>query len=214
MAYTTYLDAATVLPTLQLEDPADYLAWLVAGTPIRLGGENTGNGTVADLDLCMARAQALDFYIVDWMGEYQLTAAALGNDPGGPTLAQVGSAFETGMASPQSSLAVTTTTLPAATVGHFYSASLSAIGGDPIYTWSAAAEFPAPGPDPRCHHRDHQRNGDVGRAVGPHRPGDGHRRRRPTGLTGPVLGGPRPPEGHVSGGGDGIDPRWCRVLDR
>ena len=44
VAYTTYLDAQTVLPTPQLEDPADFLASLVAGTPIQLGGENTGTG--------------------------------------------------------------------------------------------------------------------------------------------------------------------------
>ena len=58
VAYTTYLDAPTVQPpTPQLEDPADYLATLVASTPIRLGGENTGDGSIADMDLCIRRAE-------------------------------------------------------------------------------------------------------------------------------------------------------------
>ncbi len=139
VAYTTYLDAPTVEPTLQLEDPADYLAWLVTGTPIGLGGENTGNGTVADLTLCMTRAAALGFFIVDWMGESQLDATASGTDPAGPTLAQLGWAFESAMGSPPATLALGATTLPLATVGQPYSATLTASGGEPSYTWSLTA---------------------------------------------------------------------------
>jgi len=93
VAYTTYLDAQTVLPTPQLEDPADYLASLVAGTPIVLGGENTGSGSLATMEFCMAQALRLGFFIVNWLGEPQLLATAAGTDPTGPTLAQLGAAF-------------------------------------------------------------------------------------------------------------------------
>ena len=50
VAYTTYLDGQTVLPTPQLEDPADYLASLVSGGPILLGGENSGTATLATMN--------------------------------------------------------------------------------------------------------------------------------------------------------------------
>jgi hypothetical protein len=93
VAYTTYLDAPTVRRTLQLEDPANFLATLVAGTSIRLGGENTGNGTVADMELCAKRAKALDFFVVQWMDEAQLMATGAGQDPGGPTLRELGAAI-------------------------------------------------------------------------------------------------------------------------
>ena len=138
VAYTTYLDAQTVLPTLQLEDPADYLAHLVAGTSIRLGGENTGDGDLADLELSASRAQALDFYIFDWMGETQLSPND-GTDPSGPTLAQLGAVYadSTGPSSPQ--LSVTDSAVTTATEGQAYSASLSASGGDPTYTWSVSS---------------------------------------------------------------------------
>ena len=92
VAYTTYLDAPTVLPTLELEDPADYLASVVAGTSIRLGGENTGNGTVAAMDVCAKRAKTLHFFIVQWMDAAQLIASGSGQDPSGPTLAELGAA--------------------------------------------------------------------------------------------------------------------------
>jgi hypothetical protein len=93
VAYTTYLDAPTVMATPQLEDPADYIASLVAGTGLRLGGENTGNGTIADMDLSLDRAKALHYYIVQWMDEAQLIASGSGEDPGGPTLDELGSAW-------------------------------------------------------------------------------------------------------------------------
>ncbi len=93
VAYTTYLDAQTVLPTPQLEDPADYLASLVAGGPILLGGENSGDASLATMTFCMQQALRLNFYIVNWMGEAQLTATADGTDPSGPTLDQLGAAF-------------------------------------------------------------------------------------------------------------------------
>ncbi len=82
VAYTTYLDAQTVLPTPQLEDPADYLASLVAGTTIGLGGENTGNGTLATMKFCMSQAVALGFYVVNWNGESQVIASDSGQDAG------------------------------------------------------------------------------------------------------------------------------------
>ena len=85
VAYTTYLDAPSVQPTLALEDPADFLAYLTQGTPIRLGGENTGNGTMADLQLSLHRARLLGFAIVQWMDEAQLVASTAGRDPSGPT---------------------------------------------------------------------------------------------------------------------------------
>ena len=90
VAYTTYLDAATYLPTIQLEDPADYLASLVAGTSIKLGGENTGNGTFTTMRLCFQRAEALGFVIVEWMDEAQLEASTIGQDPDGPTFNLLG----------------------------------------------------------------------------------------------------------------------------
>jgi hypothetical protein len=96
IAYTTYLDAQTVQPGgLPLEDPADFLASLVAGTPIQLGGENSGNGTLATMTFCMAQALRLNFFIADWQGQSQLMATAAGSDPTGPTLAQLGDAFST-----------------------------------------------------------------------------------------------------------------------
>ncbi|MGH9078941.1 MAG: hypothetical protein ACRDYE_02475 [Acidimicrobiales bacterium] len=85
VAYTTYLDAPSVEATLALEDPADYLAYLVEGTSIRLGGENTGNGTMADLRLSLHRARLLHFAIVQWMDEAQLVASTAGRDPAGPS---------------------------------------------------------------------------------------------------------------------------------
>jgi hypothetical protein len=85
VAYTTYLDAPSLAPTLALEDPADFLAYLTAGTPIRLGGENTGNGTMAALQLSLHRARLLGFTIIQWMDEAQLVASTSGRDPSGPT---------------------------------------------------------------------------------------------------------------------------------
>jgi hypothetical protein len=92
-AYTTYLDARSVKATVQLEDPADYLFLLVSGTTIRLGGENSGNGTVADLQFCASQADRLGFLLMQWMGESQLLATAAGTDPTGPTLAQLGASL-------------------------------------------------------------------------------------------------------------------------
>jgi hypothetical protein len=94
VAYTTYLDAPTVLLTPQLEDPIDFIASLVTGTPIRLGGENTGNGTLADLTLCFQRARQLNLFIVQWMDESQLIASDSGQDPASPTLAMLGSVWK------------------------------------------------------------------------------------------------------------------------
>jgi hypothetical protein len=129
IAYTTYLDAPSLASTTQLEDPADYIASLVSGTSLRLGGENTGDGTVADLDLCMQRARALGYVIVQWMDESQLIASSSGQDPGGPTLAEYGAAGAPPLASGGSSV-------PDATEGQGYAATLTASGGVGPYTWS------------------------------------------------------------------------------
>ncbi len=91
VAYTTWLDAPTDGPTPQLEDPADFIASLASAADLRLGGENTGNGTVADLELCIDRAKSLKIYIMQWMDEAQLFASDAGQDPNGPTLDQFGS---------------------------------------------------------------------------------------------------------------------------
>jgi Putative Ig domain len=135
VAYTTYLDAPTEEPTPQLEDPADYLATLVAGTPVRLGGENTGDGTVADMDLCIERALSLHFFIVQWMDEAQLISSDQGQDPDGPTMAELGAA----MGSPSPGVtppSITTTSLPTAVVGGSYSATLTIADGEAPFTWS------------------------------------------------------------------------------
>ena len=146
VAYTTFLDAQTVRPTPQLEDPADYLASLVQGTSLRLGGENTGSpATVATMDLCISRAVALDFFIVDWNGESQLIASDSGQDPAGPTLGQLGAALSSPPQTGDPPLTVTTASLPPAVQGQAYSASLTASSGDPLYTWSVRSGTLAPG---------------------------------------------------------------------
>ena len=93
VAYTTYLDAPSIEQTPQLEDPADYIASLAEPAHLLLGGENTGDGTVATVNLCFERARALDYFIVQWMDESQLISSDSGQDPGGPTLQELGSAW-------------------------------------------------------------------------------------------------------------------------
>jgi hypothetical protein len=92
VAYTTYLDAPSTGPTVDEEDPAAYIASLASGMKLRLGGENTGHGTKTTLDLCMDRARALHYYIVQWMDESQLIASDSGHDPVGPTIQELGAA--------------------------------------------------------------------------------------------------------------------------
>jgi hypothetical protein len=72
VAYTTWLDAPSQGSTPQLEDPADYLAGLVSSTSLRLGGENTGGGSLPNLTLSLARASSLGFTVVNWMPESQI----------------------------------------------------------------------------------------------------------------------------------------------
>jgi hypothetical protein len=144
VAYTTYLDAPRNPPglpaSLQLEDPADYLATLVSGTPLRLGGENSlSDQSLAALDLCMARAQAHNFYIVDWMGEDQLLATAAGTDPGDPTLGDLVQAYDSATGTGGPRLAVVTSSLPAGVEGQAYQGPLVAAAGDPPYTWAVSA---------------------------------------------------------------------------
>jgi hypothetical protein len=141
IAYTTYLDARTVKATPQLEDPADYLASLVAGTSIGLGGENTGVGNVATMQLCMGRALALGFFIVDWNGEAQVVSSDSGQDPSGPTLAQLGRS----LSPPPAPLSMATTSLPLGTDGDAFVASLTAVAGYPPYAWSLTAGSLPPG---------------------------------------------------------------------
>ena len=93
VAYTTYLDAPSISPTPQLEDPADYIASLAAPAHLLLGGENTGNGTTATVNLCFQRAKALNYFIVQWMDESQLMLSDVGQDPSGPTLAVLGAVW-------------------------------------------------------------------------------------------------------------------------
>jgi hypothetical protein len=138
VAYTTYLDATTEGQTPQLEDPADYLATLVAGTPVRLGGENTGDGTVADMDLSMERATSLHFFIVQWMGEAQLISSDEGQDPDGPTIAELGAAMRP--PSPEvTPPSINTTSLPMAVAGTSYSTTLEISNGEPPFAWSVTA---------------------------------------------------------------------------
>ncbi len=106
VAYTTYLDARTVRSTPQLEDPMDFIASIVAGSSTRLGGENTGGGTLADMKLCFQRARQLKLFIVQWMDESQLIASGSGHDPNGPSLTVLGSAW-------RASAPVTSARLPA-----------------------------------------------------------------------------------------------------
>ena len=134
-AYITYLDAPTVKPTLQLEDPADYVATLVGGTSIRLGGENTGDGTIADMELCVKRAKALHFFIVQWMDEAQLIASGAGEDPGGPTLVELEGAMRA-TSSAAVPLSITTRSLPSGIEGKSYSATIRQSHGEPPYVWS------------------------------------------------------------------------------
>lgn len=72
VVYTTWLDAPNEGSTAQLMDPANYLASLVTGTAFRLGGENTGGGSLSNLTLCLARAASLGYLLVNWMQESQL----------------------------------------------------------------------------------------------------------------------------------------------
>ena len=90
VAYTTYLDGPDILPTMQLEDPAEYLAHLTKSSHLRLGGENTGNGTLATMELCLDRAKVLHFSIVQWMDQSQLVSSDSGDDPDGPTIDDLG----------------------------------------------------------------------------------------------------------------------------
>jgi Putative Ig domain len=143
IAYTTYLDAPSQGSTTALEDPADYIASLVAGTSIRQGGENTGNGTISTLTLCMERANALNFYVVEWMGEAQLISATNGTDPGTPTFNQLGESVSDPTLIPPP--VVSTTSLPGGQIGLGYSATLTASSGDPPYVWTQISGLLPPG---------------------------------------------------------------------
>jgi hypothetical protein len=78
MMYTTYLDAPSVKPTSELEDPAHYIAALAQPYGYALGGENTGNGSLAALSLSLQRAKSLGYDLFLWMDERQLLAPQTG----------------------------------------------------------------------------------------------------------------------------------------
>jgi hypothetical protein len=67
IAYTTWLDAQSQGDSPQRTDPAEYLATLVRGTELRLGGEDTGGGGLADLELSLHRATIFHFTLLDWL---------------------------------------------------------------------------------------------------------------------------------------------------
>jgi hypothetical protein len=90
VAYTTYLDATSQGPAVQNEAPAMYIASLASPLGMRLGGENTGNGTVQDLVTTVEMAKSLGFWMVNWLGESQVVASTEGLDPAGPTISQIG----------------------------------------------------------------------------------------------------------------------------
>jgi hypothetical protein len=95
VAYTTYLDGPTVEPTLQLEDPISYIAYLAKPLGMALGGENTGNGSVSTLSLVVNRALSLHLLLIEWMDESQVVASTAGGDPAdpaGPTFASLAAA--------------------------------------------------------------------------------------------------------------------------
>ena len=95
VAYSTYLDGPTVEPTLQLEDPMSYIAYLAQPLGMALGGENTGNGSVSTLNLVVSRALSLHLVLVEWMDEAQVVASTGGSDPAdpaGPTFASLAAA--------------------------------------------------------------------------------------------------------------------------
>jgi hypothetical protein len=72
VAYTTYLDGSSYNTTPQGIDPADFIASIANPLHIALGGENTGNGSISDLDLSFSRARSLSYWLVQWMDEQQL----------------------------------------------------------------------------------------------------------------------------------------------
>lgn len=96
IAYTTYLDAPSYDSTVDGEDPADYLASLPKPRGMTLGGENTGNGTIAALSLCVRRAKSLHFVVFNWMSESQLVASTSGAEVAGPSYHAFRAALSTG----------------------------------------------------------------------------------------------------------------------
>ena len=78
VAYTTYLDGQAYDGTVTGEAPVAYLASLAAANGMALGGENTGNGTIATLDQMAALAKTYALTIVNWMDEASLAAASAG----------------------------------------------------------------------------------------------------------------------------------------
>lgn len=93
IAYTTYLDGQSTKNTTELEDPADFLAGLVSTDHLAgLGGENTGNPTLASMTLILTRAKDLNLKVVAWMSEHGLVTAT-GSQPTMATLQQQASAI-------------------------------------------------------------------------------------------------------------------------
>jgi hypothetical protein len=92
VAYTTYLDAPPDTADPANVVPADFLASLATADHLALGGENTGDGTVADLQLSLQRAVTLGFALVEWMDEAQLVASSGPRHAPGPSFAELAAA--------------------------------------------------------------------------------------------------------------------------
>jgi hypothetical protein len=86
IAYTTYLDAPAFAANTELTDPAHFIARLAAPRGWRLGGENTGNGSLQLLNRSLRRAKSLGYRVVNWMSEVDLVAPGVGE----PTWEQFG----------------------------------------------------------------------------------------------------------------------------
>ena len=104
-------------------------------------------------------------------------------------------------------LVVTTTSLPAGTVGIAYSQTLAATGGQSPYTWSLSSGALPAGLTLDAEHRRHLRDTDHGRNHRLRRQGDRHRQQH--GHHGPRHRHRRPGGGadhpHPAGGGHGLD---------
>jgi hypothetical protein len=92
IAYSTYLDGASIQRTVQLEDPVSYIASVAKPLGIPVGGENTGHGSTSTLHLVLKRAVSLHLALVEWMDETQVVASTQGRVPGGPTFADLAGA--------------------------------------------------------------------------------------------------------------------------
>jgi hypothetical protein len=89
VAYSTYLDGPSWQPDLQHEDPIAFIAHVARPLGMAIGGENTGHGSMASLNLVVKRALKFHLSIVEWMDETQVVASNQGRDSAGPTFADL-----------------------------------------------------------------------------------------------------------------------------